>query len=431
MIVGPGLLRGRSRFAAARNVVVPGAISGLTTFTRAQATGVESSSLGSDGSTWSVFGASVPRFYGTGLPLLIEGQRINTFTNTRLAGGTPGTPGTQPTGISAWITAVGLTVEYVQNVTANGLNGVRYRISGTATGTGTLNVTFAPSQSGYPASPGQTWTGSIFAALAGGGLTNVSNVRLITSARQGTGTAAQVITTISTTLSATPRRYQAVVSNAPGTTTGIMHAVTVAVVAGAVDLSLDLFWPQLEQASFASTPILPPVGAPAASTRGADIASTLISDFGLTGNGVGTILMRATLPQSAPTGVNQMLFQVDDGSDSNRYVVRNAGGGNTIEMLHVVDSDGISPVSLGSMTPGTSFSVGVTYDAAGRLAGAFNVGAVSAAAGGPTSGLTRLLEGSSGASGGAEAMHGTIQRLIVLPRPVSDAELRSLVSGLV
>jgi hypothetical protein len=378
-----------------------------------------------------VFGASVPRFYGTGLPLLIEGQRINTFTNTRLAGGTPGTPGTQPTGISAWITAVGLTVEYVQNVTANGLNGVRYRISGTATGTGTLNVTFAPSQSGYPASPGQTWTGSIFAALAGGGLTNVSNVRLITSARQGTGTAAQVITTISTTLSATPRRYQAVVSNAPGTTTGIMHAVTVAVVAGAVDLSLDLFWPQLEQASFASTPILPPVGAPAASTRGADIASTLISDFGLTGNGVGTILMRATLPQSAPTGVNQMLFQVDDGSDSNRYVVRNAGGGNTIEMLHVVDSDGISPVSLGSMTPGTSFSVGVTYDAAGRLAGAFNVGAVSAAAGGPTSGLTRLLEGSSGASGGAEAMHGTIQRLIVLPRPVSDAELRSLVSGLV
>jgi hypothetical protein len=256
-------------------------------------------------------------------------------------------------------------------------------------------------------------------------------VRLITSARQGTGTAAQVITTISTTLSATPRRYQAVVSNAPGTTTGIMHAVTVAVVAGAVDLSLDLFWPQLEQASFASTPILPPVGAPAASTRGADIASTLISDFGLTGNGVGTILMRATLPQSAPTGVNQMLFQVDDGSDSNRYVVRNAGGGNTIEMLHVVDSDGISPVSLGSMTPGTSFSVGVTYDAAGRLAGAFNVGAVSAAAGGPTSGLTRLLEGSSGASGGAEAMHGTIQRLIVLPRPVSDAELRSLVSGLV
>jgi len=427
VIVGPGLLRGRSRFAAARNVVVPGAISGLTTFTRAQATGVESSSLGSDGSTWSVFSASVPRFYGTTRPLLIEGQRTNIVSNPRQPGGT----GWPLTNIASVTQIPGVDGVANSGATIN---------EGTATGNHILAATITPVYNTR-----HVW--SVFlragtcdrARVLFGGTAFGSGVSIsVLLSGAGSLLGAPGAGVLSYAITAFPSGWYRIEVSGNSLASGSAQAQVRMIVAGGTSDSytgtnrtLDVAWPQAEVASFVSTPILPPVGAPAVSTRGADIASTLISGFGLTGNGVGTILMRATLPQSAPTGVNQMLFQVDDGSDSNRYVVRNAGGGNTIEMLHVVDSDGISPVSLGSMTPGTSFSVGVTYDAAGRLAGAFNVGAVSAAAGGPTSGLTRLLEGSSGATGGAEAMHGTIQRLIVLPRLVSDAELRSLVSGLV
>lgn len=429
MIVGVGLLRGRGRYAASRTIVAPGALIGSATFTRSQAAGVESTSLGTDDATWGAFAADVPRFYGADRPLLIEGQRTNTFPNPRLAGGTPGTPGTQPTSISAWLMTVGLSVEYVQNVTANGLNGVRYRISGTATGSGTQTLTLAPALTGYAASPGQNWTGSVFAALSAGSLTNVTAVRLITTARQGTGTAAQITTTMNTTLSSTIRRYRGTVLNAPATTTGVTHSITVVVVAGAVDLTLDLFWPQLEQGAFATTPVLPPVGTPGASTRGADIESHTLAGLGLQANGAGTILLRGMLPQSAPTGVNQMLLQVDGGTDANRYVVRNAGGGNTIQVLNVVGGSAGTPVNLGTMTPGTAFSVGVVCDGNGRVAGAFNASAAQVVTSGPTSGLTRLLGGSSGTAGGSEAMFGTVSRLAVLPRVVSDAELQSLVSG--
>jgi hypothetical protein len=416
VIVGPGLLRGRSRFAAARNVVVPGAISGLTTFTRAQATGVESAGLGSDGTTWDTYAADTPRFVFPNGGLLIEGQRTNAVTNPR-GEGASGTA-TLPT---TWTLSAtrGLTHTFTPAV-VNGVEGVVWAFSGTPNSTSGTELSF---EAGLTSTAGQLCALSLFYQLVAG--TNTLSNLTLRNANEAAGTATPF------SPDATLRRVTNV-TTAVGTVYRCRISFGFPNIVTPVNTSIFLGWPQREQlAAFAATPILPPIGTPGASTRGADIASTLISGFGLTGNGVGTILMRATLPQSAPTGVNQMLFQVDDGSDSNRYVVRNAGGGNTIEILNVVGGVAGSPVSLGSMTPGTTFSVGVTYDAAGRLAGALNAGAVQAVTGGPTSGLTRLLEGSSGATGGTEAMHGTIQRLIVLPRLVSDAELRSLVSGLV
>jgi hypothetical protein len=402
-------------------LVSPGAITSPLTLTRAQTGGAVATGQPLD---WQIYGADTPRFVLPNGGLLIEGQRTNTFPNPRLEGGTPGAPGTQPTSVSAWITAAGLTVEYVQNVTANGLNGVRYRISGTATGTGTLNLTLAPSQSGYPASPGQTWTGSIFAALAGGGLTNVSNVRLITSARQGTGTAAQVITTISTTLTATPRRYQAVVSNAPGTTTGIMHAVTLAVVAGAVDISLDLFWPQLEQAAFASTPILPPVGTPGAATRGADLVSASLSDLNVGSNGACTVLWGGLL--NATTD-QQRLFQIDDGSNNNLVTVRMGGGAFTsLIPQRVTGGTSTTGSTFGTVAADTFFSVGMSIDGTGNSSFS-NGGAVVTLTGVGTGGFTTLRLG--GAAAGLSVMSGGTTRFTVLPYVMSDAELQAAVAA--
>ena len=67
-------------------------------------------------------------------------------------------------------------------------------------------------------------------------------------------------------------------ANLPATTTGVAHQLLIGVTSGAaVDITFDLYWPQLEQGEFATSPILPPVGTVAASTRAADLLNVPLS----------------------------------------------------------------------------------------------------------------------------------------------------------
>ncbi len=182
----------------------------------------------------------------------------NVFPNVRLAGGTPGAPGTPPTSTQQWSTVSGVTVQYVENLSSGGMNGVRYRISGTAAAGGSLNWNMAPNNLGYPASSGQNWTGSIFAAMSAGSLTNISNLRFINSIRQGGGTLAQNSISMNATISASLTRYSVSSLNLGGTATGVMPNISVTVTAGAVDITLDVFFPQLEQGTVATAPLLTP-----------------------------------------------------------------------------------------------------------------------------------------------------------------------------
>lgn len=182
----------------------------------------------------------------------------NVFPNVRLAGGTPGTPGTPPTSTQQWSTVSGVTVQYVENLSSGGMNGVRYRISGTAAAGGSLNWSMAPNNLGYPASSGQNWTGSIFAAMSAGSLTNISNLRFLNSIRQGGGTLGQNSISMNATISASLTRYSVSSLNLGSTATGIMPTISVTVTAGAVDITLDLFFPQLEQGTVATAPLLTP-----------------------------------------------------------------------------------------------------------------------------------------------------------------------------
>lgn len=424
MIVGVGMLRGRGRYAASRTIVAPGALIGSATFTRSQAAGVESTSLGTDDATWGAFAADVPRFYGANRPLLIEGQRTNVVSNPRTPGGT------------------GWTSTNIASVTpTTGPDGVVDSAStineGTATGNHIIAATI----------PSVYTTRHTWAVYLRPGTCDRARV-LFGGVGFGSGVAVSVLLSgagsflgspgagvLRSSITKTGDWYRVEVSGNSLASGSTQAQVRMIVAGGTTDnytgtnRTLDVAWPQVEVAAFASSVVLPPVDTPGASTRNADIVSHTLAGLGLQANGAGTILLRGTLPQSAPTGVNQMLFQVDDGTDDNRYVVRNGGGGNNIDLLNVVGGVAGSALRLGTMTPGTAFSVGVVCDGNGRVAGAFNASAAQVITSGPSSGLTRLLEGSSGTAGGSEAMFGTVSRLAVLPRIVSDAELQSLVSG--
>jgi hypothetical protein len=191
---------------------------------------------------------------------------------------------------------------------------------------------------------------------------------------------------------------------------------------------LRIGWPQLEIGAFASSPILPAVGTPAASTRGADLVTATLASLGIGANGACTVLVSAMLPQAAPAGVDQMLVQLDDGTDANRYRLRNLAGGLALVAGEVVAGSPSDAASAGSFVAGTPFRAGIAIDGAGRIAASFNGGAVQAVTGGPTSGLTILRLGNNAAA--TAGLFGEVGTLRVLRYALGDAALAAAVAAL-
>lgn len=371
--------------------------------------------------TWRTYAADVPRFLNLANRLLIEGQRTNGFTNPRCEGASAGTPGTMPTTWSIGA-ALGLTTSVVGSGSEGGIDYVDVQFTGSPSSTGNLQINHITTNPA--ASDGQVWTYSLFSRLVGGSLTNVGNA--ILALNLGTANSS-VPYTLSTDPLITQRRSST--ATAAGGTTAAIARWRCAVTNGlAVDFTVRIGWPQIEQGAFASTPILPPVGSPGASTRGADILSGTLSALGITSNGACTILGTAVIPQNAPTGANQALFQVSDGSDNNRFMLRNVGGGATIVPAQVVGGSTTDGSSAGSMTAGTLFKWGAAINGAGRMAVSIDGAAVVTVTGGPTSGLTTLRLGNN--FSGTAGLFGELGTVTSIARALSDAELVARVNAL-
>lgn len=387
------------------------------TLTRAQ-TSAFSTALGSDGAIWGEFAADVARLNGAARRLLIESQRTNSFANPRCEGAVAGTPGTMP---SFWsiATSLGLTTSVVGTGVEDGIHYVDIRFAGTPTASGTLQVNHtAPT-----ASDGQTWTYSLFSTLAAGSLTNVGSASLALQLGSASGNTTYPLS--SGALGSTRRAVT--VTGAGGTVSSFGRWRLGGIVSGSpVDLTVRLGAVQNEQGAFASTPIFPPVGSPGASTRGADLATALLANLGIGGNGACTILWKGMLPQNAPSGVTQALFRLDDGSTNNIIGVGNSSATNLVLERRTAGTP--STQVLGSMTAGTPFRLGVSIDVSGRAAASLNGSLAVAVTGGPTSGLTTLRLGNS--SSGASALSGEIDTLMVVPFAISDSDLAARVAAL-
>lgn len=205
---------------------------------------------------------------------LVEGAGTNHIRNPRGEGGTPGTLSTVGVLPSNWsVSGIPTSaIELVGVTTSRGWNRVRLRFNGTPTAD--IVIGFEASDQ-IVASNGQDWTLSGGAAIAAGDLTNIDGIDLRISERTAAGTSVATDDSPAISADAEHRRYVHSHTLAGG---GTVARVTGEYVldwdgSGAVDITLDVFVPQLENAAEASSPIIPESGNPAVSTRAADVVT--------------------------------------------------------------------------------------------------------------------------------------------------------------
>ncbi|MBX9596139.1 MAG: hypothetical protein K2X46_17370 [Roseomonas sp.] len=407
-------------------LVSPGVLSPLASFSRAQV-GSLSSAVLADGATRVEFGADVRRFNGAARRLLIEGQRINGLRNPRCEGATAGVLGSGGAMPTNWTLAVagGVTIEVVGVVTSGGVQCLRLAITGTATAGANLSLVLEGATV-IAATVGQAWTGSAFLARdPGGGAT--PNIQLRFLEHNSAGTQLVASPGANETVSASLSRVSRVYTTTQATCAFIRSFLTIGVLNGSTyNTTLDVGWQQLELGAFASTPILPPVGTPGASTRGADLVAAPLAGLGISDNGACTIVGTFMLPQMAPASAQQVLVQIDGGSETQRIFLRNGAGANSLVLGKV--GGGSTTIAVGSLSAGQVFRCGFTVDGAGRVVASLNGAAPVEVTGALTSGFTTLRLGDSAAA--VASMFGEVGTVLILPRPVSDAELQARVAAL-
>lgn len=196
--------------------------------------------------------------------LLLEEARTNGIRNPRAEGATPGVIGAGGVLPTNWAVGAlgGITTTIVGTGTEAGIPYCDIRFSGTASGN------FGVDCEGWlGAAPGDVWTYSAFVRLVAGSLANVTAVTTrVYYSGGGTNTQGTVTPTAAGLAS---QRWVCAPATA-GTGVGSVKGALRIDVAGAVDLTLRVGAPQMEKGPAPSSVILPPAGAPAATTRSAD-----------------------------------------------------------------------------------------------------------------------------------------------------------------
>lgn len=211
--------------------------------------------------------------------LLLEPERKNWIRNPRFNGTVAGTPGTPPTFMVVGIAAGGIFPASGSGVSLSisnvgiesGVPFIDFSVSGTPLVNGSMALFFEFGNM-IPASAGQTWTCSFFHKginIAGLGQTSIvfsendaaGNFLSFSLAQFEVAALPAVLTRAS---------IPAVISNTPGVAY-VAPYITWAFSAGQpVSGTIRIGAPQMELGSFATSVILPPVSAPAATTRNAE-----------------------------------------------------------------------------------------------------------------------------------------------------------------
>lgn len=423
------IVQGRLQKQARRVLVGPGNLIPPSALIRAQSLS-RSTSLLTDDTTWAEYLADEARYFGSARALLIGQQRTNSIRNPRAEGFTAGdlsAGGVMPINWTSPTISQGVAVTVVGGGATNGVQWLDIRCQGTTTAPWNPNF-IIENTTAIPASNGQVWTFSMWAQVVSG--TWPLGTAVLGIAQHQGGTFLGVVNGTSftgdlgnwTRKSAVLALNQAAVDNIRPR----FHANANTITGAVVDFTIRIGWPQAELGGFASTPILPPTGSPAAATRGRDNLQYTLSSLGVAGNGACTVLFKGSL-DAVSTGTAQALFVFGDGTDSNgvELVARTA----VAELsLTRVAAGASANAFTGTLVSGAGFSAGVSNNGAGTAACSFGGAAPISVTGVPISGFTDFRCGARFGSG--IPMAGRILALSVLPYALSDAALQAAVTSL-
>ena len=345
---------------------------------------------------------------------LIEEARTNGIRNNTMQGAVA--PSTFPTNWQT-VPVAGITATIVGTGTQNGITYLDVRVSGTPTFSSFYNLVPDILVAG---ASGQTWTGSFWASLVAGSLTNTTPNIEIRESDAAQGFLANTISAVSVTSTLTRYSQTRTLNNA--STAFVSVRFVWQVTNGLpVDFTLRIGLPQLEQGAFA-TSVIPTTTT--ALTRSADVASvnTLSPWFNASESTLYAEVLLASIPPSGtfPTyvGLNsgtsaELISLSSNGFGNHRVSVRSGGAG-----LWDVNAGG----SIVAGTP-SKWALAV---ASGSQAACANGGSVAtnSTAGLPT-GINAMR---IGAQSTVAAVVGAawIRRVTYYPRKLSSAELQAI-----
>ena len=357
--------------------------------------------------------------------LLIEEQRTNSIRNNTMQGAVAGTPGTAPTNWTISTTNAELVSSVIGTGTESGITYIDVRISGTMTASRDLDIAFEVSNN-IAALNAQTWAESVYLREVGGSQTNISAIYL----QANTYTAASVYvnspwfaTKTVTTAALATQKFSESQTLSGATIAFIQPLIKVRTAAsGAVNFTLRIGLPQLEQGAFA-TSVIPTTTT--ALTRNADVASMTGTNFSSWYNqSAGTFLTVYSLARPV-SGSNQFIVRASDNGYNNSVVINtNSTGFAAIATASGGVFDGVASAAPPLTANVTARVAGcyATNDLALSLNGAAVVTDTSATI--PTA-LTRVDIGSDHA-GVNRIQGGYIQRISYYPVRLPNSTLQAL-----
>jgi hypothetical protein len=357
--------------------------------------------------------------------LLIEEQRTNSIRNNTMVGAVAGTPGTMPTNWFAATLSNGLARQVVGAGTENGISYIDVRYSGTTSATGLTGV-YPETAAQVAALSGQTWTGSFYVSLVGGSTANTifTVVGIDELKSGGTFLAASNTPFTLTSGGLSGKRYSHTRALTNASTAFIVPYLFFTYNSGAaIDITLRIGLPQLEQGAFA-TSVIPTTTT--ALTRALDAAAMTGTNFSSWYNqseGTVSVAFDVYAP-SVPDGYGRV-YQIDDGTlNNNIALLKNNGFGSVY--YGYVGVAGVVQVTL--FTPAILANIPVKVATAYKLndfAQSTNGESVTTDTSGTIPTVTQMRIGSTS---GSAAMNGHIRRITYFNRRLANSELQLLSS---
>jgi hypothetical protein len=347
---------------------------------------------------------------GESLGLLVEEARTNSIRNNTMVGAVAGTPGTLPTNWTFAAGTTGIGSEVVGTGIEGGVNYIDIRYSGTAASSSSCSQRLETASS-VAALTGQSWAVSAWIKIQAGSLNGISaiNHQYLENNNIGSFVTSGVV---SITVSSAWARQQTSRTLSGGATVAYISAgIAITVNSGAaIDLTLRIGLPQLEQGAFA-TSVIPTTTATA--TRAADVASITGAAFSSFYNQAEGTMYGEGVFSSIST--NNFLACVDDATSANRWGIWKASAN---AQVNFISSGSSLAQTLGSVSSQSSV----------KLVGSASIGFV----GGSVNGATPLARTDNTnmpvvtqfnigrrASGAGDYMNGTIKRLTYWPTILS------------